>query len=169
MWQLRGRYPNRGYPKIFNDETVGAEARKLFDEAHAMLKVGGAGSQRAAGCGGGYSAPPPPPRLFPQLDSPTTAPGPRSPRRQRRRSHSLYKESSIKSSSALRLLPPARPQEIVAAKSLRLVGVVGIYPANAQGDDIELYVDEARAEVAARFYGLRQQVRGRGSSQRGGG
>eukprot|EP00271_Cylindrocystis_brebissonii_P011914 TRINITY_DN29938_c0_g1_i1.p1 TRINITY_DN29938_c0_g1~~TRINITY_DN29938_c0_g1_i1.p1 ORF type:complete len:1454 (-),score=303.88 TRINITY_DN29938_c0_g1_i1:1055-5416(-) len=37
VWQLRGRYPNRGYPKIFNDETVGAEARKLFDEAQAML------------------------------------------------------------------------------------------------------------------------------------
>lgn len=22
VWQLRGRYPNRGYPKIFNDQTV---------------------------------------------------------------------------------------------------------------------------------------------------
>lgn len=22
VWQLRGRYPNRGYPKIFNDATV---------------------------------------------------------------------------------------------------------------------------------------------------
>jgi hypothetical protein len=40
VWQLRGRYPNRGYPKIFNDETVGSEARKLFDEAQAMLQVG---------------------------------------------------------------------------------------------------------------------------------
>jgi len=39
VWQLRGRYPNRGYPKIFNDETVGAEAKKLFDEAQVMLKV----------------------------------------------------------------------------------------------------------------------------------
>merc|ERR1712127_277251 len=37
-WQLRGRYPNRGYPKIFNDETVGAEAKKLFEEAQRMLK-----------------------------------------------------------------------------------------------------------------------------------
>lgn len=44
-------------------------------------------------------------------------------------------------------------------KSLRLVGVVGIYPANAVGDDIEVYADEARAEVKARFFGLRQQVR----------
>lgn len=33
MWQLRGRYPNRGYPKIFNDATVGVEAKKLFEEA----------------------------------------------------------------------------------------------------------------------------------------
>lgn len=37
-WQLRGKYPNRGYPKIFNDETVGAEAKKLFDEAQEVLK-----------------------------------------------------------------------------------------------------------------------------------
>eukprot|EP00884_Botryococcus_braunii_P010648 jgi/Botrbrau1/19585/Bobra.0035s0068.1 len=38
VWQLRGRYPNRGYPKIFNDDTVGVEAKKLFDEAQVMLK-----------------------------------------------------------------------------------------------------------------------------------
>ena len=23
VWQLRGKYPNRGYPKIFNDAIVG--------------------------------------------------------------------------------------------------------------------------------------------------
>ena len=23
VWQLRGKYPNRGYPKIFNDKDVG--------------------------------------------------------------------------------------------------------------------------------------------------
>ena len=23
VWQLRGRYPNRSYPKIFEDKTVG--------------------------------------------------------------------------------------------------------------------------------------------------
>ncbi len=45
VWQLRGRYPNRGYPKIFNDPTVGVEAKKLFEEAQAMLKV------RGLGCG----------------------------------------------------------------------------------------------------------------------
>jgi 5-methyltetrahydrofolate--homocysteine methyltransferase len=37
VWQLRGKYPNRNYPKIFNDETVGTEAKRLFDEAYAML------------------------------------------------------------------------------------------------------------------------------------
>ena len=37
-WELRGRYPNRGYPKIFNDKTVGSEAKKLFDDAQKMLQ-----------------------------------------------------------------------------------------------------------------------------------
>ena len=37
-WELRGKYPNRGYPKIFNDATVGSEAKKLFDDASAMLE-----------------------------------------------------------------------------------------------------------------------------------
>merc|ERR1712157_338494 len=37
-WELRGRYPNRGYPKIFNDEAVGAEAKKLFDDAQSLMK-----------------------------------------------------------------------------------------------------------------------------------
>jgi len=37
-WELRGRYPNRGYPKIFNDEAVGSEAKKLFDDAQSLMK-----------------------------------------------------------------------------------------------------------------------------------
>lgn len=37
-WQLRGKYPNRGYPKIFKDANVGAQAKELFDEAQEMLK-----------------------------------------------------------------------------------------------------------------------------------
>merc|ERR1712176_1527520 len=37
-WELRGRYPNRGYPKIFNDEAVGAEAKKLFDDAQSLMQ-----------------------------------------------------------------------------------------------------------------------------------
>jgi 5-methyltetrahydrofolate--homocysteine methyltransferase len=39
VWQLRGRYPNRGYPKIFNDDAVGAEAKRLYDEAREMLSA----------------------------------------------------------------------------------------------------------------------------------
>jgi 5-methyltetrahydrofolate--homocysteine methyltransferase len=38
VWQLRGKFPNRDYPKIFDDVKVGAEAKKLFDEANAMLQ-----------------------------------------------------------------------------------------------------------------------------------
>jgi 5-methyltetrahydrofolate--homocysteine methyltransferase len=38
VWELRGKYPNRGYPKIFADADVGPEAKRLFDDAQAMLK-----------------------------------------------------------------------------------------------------------------------------------
>lgn len=37
-WQLRGKYPNRGYPKIFNDKSCGEQAKELFDKAQVMLK-----------------------------------------------------------------------------------------------------------------------------------
>ncbi|XP_060796282.1 methionine synthase [Neoarius graeffei] len=37
VWQLRGKYPNRGYPKIFNDKTVGEQARRTFDDAQSLL------------------------------------------------------------------------------------------------------------------------------------
>ncbi|XP_037611245.1 methionine synthase isoform X1 [Sebastes umbrosus] len=37
VWQLRGKYPNRGYPKIFKDKTVGSEARRVFDDAQRLL------------------------------------------------------------------------------------------------------------------------------------
>ena len=37
VWQLRGKYPNGRYPKIFKDETVGKEAEKLFKDAQKML------------------------------------------------------------------------------------------------------------------------------------
>merc|ERR1711953_892154 len=38
VWQLRGKYPNGRYPKIFKDETVGKEAEKLFDDAQKRLE-----------------------------------------------------------------------------------------------------------------------------------
>lgn len=37
VWQLKGKYPNRNYPKIFQDKTVGKEAEKLFKAAQKML------------------------------------------------------------------------------------------------------------------------------------
>jgi len=38
VWQIKGKYPHRGYPKIFDDPTVGAEAKKLHNTALDMLK-----------------------------------------------------------------------------------------------------------------------------------
>jgi 5-methyltetrahydrofolate--homocysteine methyltransferase len=35
---LRGRYPNRGYPKIFLDASVGVEAKKLFNDAQVIMQ-----------------------------------------------------------------------------------------------------------------------------------
>src|SRR5690349_1554088 len=38
VWQLKGKFPNKGYPKIFNDKDVGEEAKKLHSEAMKMLQ-----------------------------------------------------------------------------------------------------------------------------------
>lgn len=86
VWELRGKYPNRGYPKIFNDAAAGEEAKKLFDDAQAMLK------------------------------------------------------------------------RIVEEGWLTARGVTGIFPAGAKGDDIAVFADEGRTEVAGTFHGLRQQA-----------
>merc|ERR1712176_265114 len=86
VYQLRGKYPNRDYPTIFEDKRVGEEARKLFDEANEMLEW------------------------------------------------------------------------IVKEKILSASGVVGIWPANSVGDNIEVYTNENRDEVKCKFYGLRQQL-----------
>merc|ERR1712226_1470221 len=47
---------------------------------------------------------------------------------------------------------------IAQEKILSASGVVGVWPANSVGDDIEVYEDETRAKVIATFYGLRQQL-----------
>uniref|UniRef100_A0A8B9SCB6 Methionine synthase n=1 Tax=Apteryx owenii TaxID=8824 RepID=A0A8B9SCB6_APTOW len=39
VWQLRGKYPNRGFPKIFNDKTVGEEAKRVYNDAQNLLKT----------------------------------------------------------------------------------------------------------------------------------
>jgi 5-methyltetrahydrofolate--homocysteine methyltransferase len=48
--------------------------------------------------------------------------------------------------------------QIVADNWFRAAAVVGFWPANAIGDDIELYADEARREPIARLHTLRQQL-----------
>ena len=42
-------------------------------------------------------------------------------------------------------------------------GVYGFFPANAVGDDVELYADETRGKVLDRFHFLRQQSNKEGS------
>jgi len=49
-------------------------------------------------------------------------------------------------------------ESIVSRRSLRARGVYGLFPASAVGDDVELYTDDTRAAVRARFHFLRQQA-----------
>jgi 5-methyltetrahydrofolate--homocysteine methyltransferase len=80
-WELNGLYP-----EIFDDAVVGVEAKKLFDDAQAML------------------------------------------------------------------------QQIIAHKWVTANAVCGFWPANAVGDDIEIYTDESRTQVLKTFHFLRQQM-----------
>ncbi len=52
---------------------------------------------------------------------------------------------------------------IIEKKLITARGVYGFFPANAVGDDIELYVDDKRDQVRARFHFLRQQANREGS------
>ena len=80
-WELVGRYP-----RILSDNVVGPEARKLFDDAQAMLK------------------------------------------------------------------------RLVAEKWLTANAVIGFWPANAVGDDIALYADDAAPRQLCVLHTLRQQM-----------
>jgi 5-methyltetrahydrofolate--homocysteine methyltransferase len=80
-WELAGRYP-----QILTDNKVGAEAKKLFDDAQVMLK------------------------------------------------------------------------RIVEEKWVTASAVVGFWPANSVGDDIEVYTDDTRSKRLATLYTLRQQI-----------
>jgi len=88
-WELNGRYP-----RILEDNVVGAEAKKLFADAQALL------------------------------------------------------------------------QRLVSGKWLTANAVIGFWPANAAGDDIELYEDEARKGRLAVLHTLRQQMAREGRSER---
>ncbi|MBT9613919.1 MAG: methionine synthase, partial [Burkholderiales bacterium] len=79
-WELHGKFP-----KILEDEVVGPEASKLYQDAQGML----------AG--------------------------------------------------------------IIAQKWLTANGVIGLFPANSVGDDIEIYTDETRSQIAMTYHSLRQQ------------
>ncbi len=79
-WQLRGKFP-----EILEDETVGNEAKKLYNDARSMLR------------------------------------------------------------------------RIIDGKWLEAQAVVGIFPANSIGDDIEIYADDSRREIKTVAHHLRQQ------------
>ncbi|KQW83965.1 methionine synthase [Brevundimonas sp. Root1279] len=49
-------------------------------------------------------------------------------------------------------------KRIVDEKWFTARGVVGLWPANARGDDILVWADETRTVELARFHGLRQQI-----------
>lgn len=80
-WELAGKYP-----KILDDDVVGEEAGKLYNDARAMLK------------------------------------------------------------------------KIVDEKWLKARAVIGFFPANSVGDDIEIYTDDERGEVKTVLHHLRQQM-----------
>jgi 5-methyltetrahydrofolate--homocysteine methyltransferase len=80
-WELAGRYP-----QILTDNKVGAEAKKLFDDAQALLK------------------------------------------------------------------------RMVDEKWVTASGVVGFWPANAVGDDIDVYADDTRSSKILTLHTLRQQI-----------
>ena len=48
--------------------------------------------------------------------------------------------------------------EFIRDKPVKLHAIVGLYPANSVGDDVEVYTDETRTEVRATLFGLRQQT-----------
>ena len=52
---------------------------------------------------------------------------------------------------------------ILEKKLITARGVYGLFPANAVGDDVELYADNKREKVIARFHFLRQQSNKEGS------
>jgi 5-methyltetrahydrofolate--homocysteine methyltransferase len=50
VWGIRGKYPNRNFPKIFLDTTVGEEAKSLYEDSKKILdQIMGIKSLRAKG------------------------------------------------------------------------------------------------------------------------
>ena len=55
-------------------------------------------------------------------------------------------------------------EKIISEKQLQANGVIGLFPANAIGDDIELYTDENRDNVLTVLHTLRQQTQKTGGN-----
>lgn len=51
--------------------------------------------------------------------------------------------------------------DIIRDNLITAKGVIGLFPANSTGDDIELYTDERRSEIITTFHALRQQAKKR--------
>ncbi len=68
-------------------------------------------------------------------------------------------EDAVIGQEAKRLFDDAQTllEKIIQDKLLTAKAVFGIYPANATGDDIEVYSDKNRTQVVAKFHTLRQQ------------
>jgi 5-methyltetrahydrofolate--homocysteine methyltransferase len=49
-------------------------------------------------------------------------------------------------------------KRIIDENWLHANGVIGLFPANRVGDDIEIYTDESRTQVAMTYHALRQQM-----------
>ncbi|MEW5987024.1 MAG: methionine synthase [Chloroflexota bacterium] len=49
-------------------------------------------------------------------------------------------------------------RQVIREKSLTAKAVIGLFPANTVGDDVELYTDESRREVLGIIHTLRQQM-----------
>ena len=66
----------------------------------------------------------------------------------------------LERSEAKKLFDDAREllSEIINRNLLAVRGVYGFFPANAVGDDVELYTDDSRVGVLAKFHFLRQQM-----------
>ena len=52
-------------------------------------------------------------------------------------------------------------KNIIIEKSLTAKAIFGLFPANSNGDDIEVYQDESRKKILAKFVTLRQQLQKR--------
>ena len=54
--------------------------------------------------------------------------------------------------------------QIIAEKALQANAVFGLFPANSDGEDIELYTDDTRNSILTKFFTLRQQTQKTGDN-----